>query len=350
MSPSTASAVHRRMVVLPAIASLVLLALALPWHLAGSGLDFLPFLLGLVGGALGGMAFLNWTLGMRRRVTGTLVHLAGTLLLSAGLYVLVSTHGALLDGLPEPVRMVIFLLQMSAIPAVGWLWLGLIGRLSSAVTRPSATRPAPVAPEWVDDPAGTYVEVPAVPLTMRALTMIIVGIVVLVGAVLVAVLIGFDLLAHITSPRFLILFAGLLFALPAYAALRRWCAVRTVPCRIAFHGNTVTVTVDGAATVFPLADIDELRWATATDYARVEIRTHRARLDLLVGMAKTPKGTLAQLPRLRGRFERALTGAGLERQRTKRAHLSVFRRTLPHGKRPVPEENPSGTGRQRGRD
>lgn len=326
------------MVVIPAITSVGLLALALPWHLSGSGLDFVPFLLGLVGGALAGMAFLNWTLGMRSPVVGTLIHVAGTLLLSLALYLVVSSRGAVLDGLPEWLRELAFLLQMSAIPAVGWLWLGLIGRVSSAVSTPSSSRPAPVAPEWVDERSGTYVDVPAVVLTMRALTTIIVGIVIVVGAVLLAVLIGFDILANLTSPRFLIIFAGLLFALPAYAALSWWCAARTVPCRIAFHGGTVTVTVDGVSTAIRLADITELTWATSTDYARVEIRSNRAPVDLLVGMAKTPKGSLAQLPTLRRRFVDALTEAGLEPQRTKRAHLSVFRRPVAHAERPAPEE------------
>ncbi|MBP2379482.1 hypothetical protein JOF42_002977 [Microbacterium phyllosphaerae] len=140
--------VTRRFVRDPLIVGLVLLAAAIAWTLAGDDLSFFPFLLMLLGGFGLAFSFVNATMEMRPARKGVVLQLGVAAVLTALMIFVVEFGGAdLLADLPEPARAVILVLQIAAGPAVGWVWLGLLSRITDLFRRrDTATRPAPTPP------------------------------------------------------------------------------------------------------------------------------------------------------------------------------------------------------------
>lgn len=320
-------ALWRRLLGKPLVWAAACALLALPWYLAGSGLELLPYLLTLVGGWLCGFAFVNATLGMQPPRRGALVHLTGAVLLGAALTWIILEGKDVVSVAPESVRAVILFLQMAAIPAAGWLWLALIGRVSDIARTPSArAQPAPAAPDWEEDYAGTLVRFAAIPMQMRRLGTIVAGVVVVVGSLAVLMLIEFDWFLNFGSARIIILAVGLLFALPAYLLLKSALGRMTVSYTVQFTRDQLRIDTDTDSIEIALRDIDELVWRCTSDYARLNVRGTGRNVSLIAGFARMPRGVLPQLPPLPHRILRNLTEAGLEVRRTRRPGLTVFRR------------------------
>ena len=286
----------------------VLLLSALPWYLSGAGVDLLPYLLTLVGGWTFGFSFVNLTLGMRAR-RGLVLHVAAAVLFGLLVWATIFGHIPIDERLPEAARAVLFLLQMASIPAIGWVWLALIGRATSAVGRPRSDR---VAPEWTREEGGSVVRFSAVPMRLRELHTAIVVIVLAGGGAVLTMLIALD--SFVFGPRMLLLILGLLVGLPAYLALSAHYRRRTVDASVRFDSDSIRVTYGTESVETPLQSIRMLRWRTAGEEARIELRTDTADLSLVAGLARVPKGVAAELPPLPRFVRRSLALAGLEQK------------------------------------
>lgn len=326
----------------------VLLAAATALTLGTGDLDILQLLLMLVGGWCFGFAFVNTTMRMPRN--GVVLHIAVAVVLGALMAFITEYGGWPIEMLPEAVRGVLVVLWMAAIPATGWIWLGLLGRVTDALTR-RERKNAPIrfAPEWERDERGdgSFVRFPAVELRLRHLTIAIVGIVVVVGLLELAILIAFDDIVLNLGPRMLIIVIGLVLGLPAYLVLTAVLRRRTEQCAIAFGDDEVRIDVGGAASVIRFSDLEHLRWRGRSDYARVEIRAAGIDLSLFTGIAKAPAGRTSELPPLPRRVFRRFELAGLVVEKSRRGEVITFRRpvgTLPDekypGKRPLRQETP----------
>ncbi|KQZ22204.1 hypothetical protein [Microbacterium sp. Root553] len=340
--------VTRRFVRDPFVIGVVLLVVAITWTLAGGDLDFFPFLLMLLGGFGIAFSFVNATMEMRPERIGVILHVVVAAVLTATMLVVIEFDGAeLLADLPEPARAIALVLQIAAGPATGWIWLGLLSRVTDLFRRrDTAKRPAPTPPAWQreDDADGSRVEFPAVPLRMRALTIAIVLIVVVVGLAGAALLIALDGAGVLLGPRIAILVVGAGLALPVYlvqlAVIRR----RTLPCSVAFGDDELRIRVGTATHRIPFDELETLVWRTRSDYARVEVRGTGTKgagtegigavgaegaavdLSLIAGLAKAPAGRTSELPAVPRRVFRRLELAGMTVQRTRRDVVVTFRR------------------------
>ena len=211
--------VTRRFVRDPLIWGIAFLIAAIIWTLAGDDLSFFPFLLMLLGGWGIAFSFVTATMEMRPARTGALVHIAVAVALTALMIAVIQSDGDLLAALSEPVRAVVVVLQIAAGPAVGWIWLGLLSRVADLFARRDATtRTPPTPPEWKRDESGdgSRVEFPAVDLRMRALTLGIIAVVLVVGLAGTALLIAFDDVVMRMGARILIIVMGVAVGLPVY--------------------------------------------------------------------------------------------------------------------------------------
>lgn len=168
----------------------------------------------------------------------------------------------------------------------------------------------------------------ALPLSMRSLTLLIIGVVVVVGAAGAGVLIAIDSVARTFGPRRSAVVVGLLIGLPAYAVLLVWVRRRTSACTITFAEHHVRVQVGTRVNRIPYADLRMLRWRTDSDYARAELETATRHITLNVGLATPAPGKTAGLPGLRYEIVEWLTGAGLAEHRS-RQRVQTFRRESP---------------------
>ena len=316
----------RRVVASPWLWAGVLLAGALPWYLVGDGLEFVPFLLGLVGGWLCGFGFVNATFRMSPPRRGAVVHVVGAVLAGALLWFSTQLWPGLAPALPTWARSTLFLLQMASIPAAGWIWLALLSRITSLARRPARAAPAP--PGWEEDYDGSVVRFTAVPMRLRTLTLQIVALVALGGAVCVVLLVVFDDLAMSLGPRILVIILGVAVALPLYGLLRLRNAGRSVDCSVAFGKKRMRVSVRESIHDLEYRRLDELIWVKGTDYARVEVVEAGGveRVSLMIGVARQPPGVAAGLPPLSRRIVRTLEAAGLTPVPQRRTGSSVYRR------------------------
>ncbi|WP_102193247.1 hypothetical protein [Microbacterium aurantiacum] len=326
----------------------VLLAAATALTLGTGNLDILQFLLMIVGGWCFGFAFVNATMRMPRN--GVVLHIAVAVALGALMVFVTEYGGVLIEPLPEAARGIFVVLQMAAIPATGWIWLGLLGRVTDALTRRERKNaPIRVAPEWERDERGdgSFVRFLAVELRMQHLTVAIAGIVVVVGALSVVLLIALNDIVLSLGPRILIVVIGLVLGLPAYLVLTAVLRRRTEQCAIAFGNDEIRIDVGGAESVIRFSDLEHLRWRGRSDYARVEVRGAGVDVSLFTGIAKAPAGWTVELPRLPRRVFRRFELAGLVMEKSARGEVITFRRpvgTLPDekypGKRPLRQETP----------
>ncbi|WP_435746358.1 hypothetical protein [Microbacterium sp. PMB16] len=319
----------RRLLLSPVAWGTLLLAGAITATLAGDDLSFFPFLLMLVGGWCFGFSFVNATFRLRSRRTGAVLHVVVAVLLGAALMIVVEFGKDALSSLPESARGVVLVLQLAAIPAAGWIWLGLIARVSDVFTRRDAKkRPLPVPPVWVkeEDADGSAVRFPAIELRMRALTIAIIVIVGVGGTGAFLLLIALDDIVMRLGPRLMIILVGVLIALPAYLVFTAVLRRRTVQCTVAFGNDELRVQVGDEMQVIPHRELELLLWRTRSDYARIEIRGAGADISLITGLAKPPTGFSAELPPLPRRVFRRLELAGLSLQESRRKDVVTFRR------------------------
>lgn len=305
----------------------VCFVLTVPWFVAGQGMEFVPYLLMLVGGWLCGFSFVNLTFRMTPERHGVIVHVIGAVVAWAFLWVAIDLGRPLLETAPEPLKIAFMIVQFAAIPAAGWIWLGLIHRITWAVGRPSKKRPARVAPEWVraETGRGSEVRFTAVPMTMRALTTAIVLIVVVVGAVAVVALIAVT--EHIVQlgPRFAVFLVGVVFALPAYVISMAIVRRRTLDCTIGFGDDRLWLRTGESTTVVKFDDLEELVWRCKSDYARIELHGAGLDISLMTGVAKSRPGFTGELPALPKRVLGRLADLGFELERSKRGEVLTFR-------------------------
>lgn len=323
----------------PLLWGAVLLAVAVAATLAGDDLSFLPFLLMLVGGWCFGFAFVGSTLRMPSRI-GVPLHIGVAVVLAALIAVVVEFAGPWLATLPKSVSAFALVLQMAALPAAGWIWLGLISRITSAIARrDAAKRPAPVPRTWerATNGDGSEVRIQAVRMGMRALALAIVGMVVPAGLVAFVLMIAFDDLALRWGPRIVIIALGLLIGLPVYFAFAAFARRRAVPCTVAFGNDELRLAVGADHHVVSYRDLERLLWRARSDYARIEVRAPDIDLSLLVGIVRPPRGIEGGLPTVPKRVFRRLELAGLTVERSRNDDVVTFIRP---GKR-----SPSAPGR-----
>lgn len=292
-----------------------LLALFSAWLLAATtgDLGFLPFILMLVGGLFIGIWFVGLTFGMRR--FGALVHTVVVIVAGAVMFAVIETKPDL-SGLPEGARAAIVTLQLALNPAWGWAALALLSRVTHRVT-PTAPVVALTLPEWTGERERRELRVPVLALTMRQLTLWIVGAIVVGATLVIPFMIVIDPVRLNWPPQLVIIAIGVI-ALPITLAARALLAWRTVDAVISWRRLRLEIVAGDRTVTVNLTDIRLLRWRRDSDYARVEVHTATESITLLAGIARVPKGVAPQLPALPPRFVAALEAAGLTRSVTKR--------------------------------
>lgn len=311
------------------ICGVVLLVAAFIAMLITNDLGIVQLLLMLVGGWCLGFAFVNLTFRMRRN--RLFLHIAGAIVISAEGFAMIEFGGPLLAALPEPAGAALVVVQMAGITAVGWIWLGLLGRATDALTR-RERRNAPTrsAPEWERDESGdgSFVSVRAIELRMHQIVLAIIAVVLVVSGAGLALLIAFDDSVSHLGPRLSIVLIGIVLGFPAYAVISAVLRRRTEECTIAFGNDEVRITVGATASVVRFSDLEHLRWRCDSDYARVELRGSGVDLSLFTGLAKAAPGRTAQLPPLPRRVFTRLEQAGLVVARSRRGDVVTFSRAV----------------------
>ncbi|GAA1780274.1 hypothetical protein GCM10009748_11900 [Agromyces lapidis] len=328
-SPAIRAALPLRLLRSPLVWAAVCFALTVPWFAAGQGMEFVPYLLMLVGGWLCGFSFVNLTFRIAPERDGVILHVIGAVAAAAFLWFAIELGRPLLETAPEPLKIAFVIVQFAAVPAAGWIWLALLSRITSAVGRPSKSKPAPATPEWerAEHGRGSEVRFAAIPMTMRALTTAIVVIVVVVGAVAAAALIAAGDVIYLVGARLAIIIVGVAFALPAYFAYLAVVRRRTLDCTIGFGDDRLWLRTDASTTVVRFDDLDELVWRCRSDYARVEVRGAGVDVSLIAGAARSRPGFTSELPALPRRVLGRLRDLGFELERSKRDEVLTFRRT-----------------------
>lgn len=318
---------RRRLVGSPLAWAALCLALAVPWALAGQAMELIPYLLMLVGGWLCGFSFVNATFRMTPVRRGVAVHVIGAVVSAALVVSAVEYGGPLLANAPEWARISLVIVQFAAIPAAGWIWLGLIGRVSAAVGTSKAT-PAPAAPEWVraEHGHGSEVRFSAVPIAMRTLTTAIVVIVVVMGGLAGLALVAAGDLVYALGARLTIIVIGVVFALPAYFAFLTVVRRRTVSCTVGFGNDRLWLRTGPTTTIVAFRDLEQLVWRRSSDAARVEVRGAGVDVSLVTGLAKPAPGATAELPALPRRVLGRLQDEGFALARSRRGEVLTFRR------------------------
>lgn len=316
----------RRVLRSPAAWGAVLVVGAYLLTVATSDLDVLPFLLMLVGGWCLGFAFVNLTVRMPRH--GVAVHIAGAILVAAVVVLLTGVDDL---NLPERAAAVtaVVVIRLAAIPAAAWIWLALLGRVTTAVTRRERrTASVRAAPQWERDEGGdgSLVRLPAIELRMRDLVVAIVGVVLIVAAATVALMVAIDDVVTHLGARLSVVVIGLVIGLPAYVAVTALLRRRTAQCTIAFGNDEVRIHIGDTAHVIRFVELEHLRWRPRSDYARVEARGGGADVSLFAGLATPEAGKTAELPDLPRRVHRRLELAGLEAETSRRGEVVTFRR------------------------
>lgn len=188
---------------------------------------------------------------------------------------------------------------------------------------------APLAPPaWDRSTDARTVRFQALILSMRALTLLIIGLVLVLGSAGTALLIATDPLAVNIGPKRSAIVVGLLLGLPAYAIFMVVLRRRARACSVTFDERGIRLQVGTRRDSIPYADLDELRWRTDSDYARIETLTAGRRRTLLVGLAKPAPGRSAGLPPLRYEIQEWLSDAGLSDLASNR-HVRIFRHESP---------------------
>ncbi|MCC9067764.1 hypothetical protein [Arthrobacter cryoconiti] len=317
----------RRLLRQPLLWAALCVGLALPWYFTENALELPPFLLTLVGGWLCGFAFVNFTFAMKNVKYGLLVHLVG-----AAIFGLILRLGTLVSGsmrahLPQPVLALSYLVILGSIPAAGWVWLGLLSRVTSARWFvPRKEKPVRIAPAWEFRTTHRFIRFSAIRMPLRTLGWIIAAVVVVLGSVTTITLIATDLIRYISSGTLFVFLFGTAIALPAYFILTTLLKRKTVTCTVEFAPDHMQIDAGTEIIRLGLADLDRFLWRCESDYARLEVRGGGHDISLITGIARVPSTVLPELPKLPGEIARRLAAAGLVQQRTRRVGVTVFTR------------------------
>jgi len=313
----------RRILHLPLFWALVCGVLAVPGY-RGGDLEFLSFLLTLVGGWLCGFSFVNATLRMPDR-RGLIVHIAGAVGAGLVLWLLIEAVPALLAPKPNPARAFLAVLQMAAVPAAGWVWLALIGRVTAMIGARDAAK-APPAPQWEAAERGSLARFRAVPLGTRTLAFWCILTAVVVAIVILVVLIATGGTILNLGPKLFLLLCVAVPGLPAYLLMSWLLRRRAVDCAVRFDADRLRIEVAGAERRIRYRELERLVWRTEGDFARIEARGSGVDLTLMAGIARKPGGTPAALPTLSRRGVRLLEEAGLASRTLRGGRALIFER------------------------
>lgn len=315
--------VWRRVLHLPLFWALVCGALALPGYLGGH-LEFLSFLFTLVGGWLCGFAFVNATLRMPAR-RGLIAHIAGAAGAGLLLWLLAEAAPALLAPQPTPARAFLAVLQMGAAPAAGWVWLGLISRVTAMIGARDAAK-APPAPLWEAADRGSLARFRGVPLTTRALVLWCVLTTAVVAGMVLAILIVTGATILNVGPKLFLLLYVVVPGLPAYLLMSWLLRRRAVDCAVRFDADRLRIEVAGAEQGIRYRELERLVWRAEGDFARIEARGSGVDVTLIAGIARTPGGTVPALPTLSRRVVQLMEEAGLRSRTLRGGRALIFER------------------------
>jgi hypothetical protein len=160
--------------------------------------------------------------------------------------------------------------------------------------------------------------VAAVRMPMAAFVSVIVGIVVVLGAVATAVLIQLDE-SGVGSGRWLAILVGGGFGIAASIALLVTLRLSRRLWQVRVEDELITLRSATVSRKFPLAKLKLVKLRRHTDYARLVIVGSAGRLTLLAGMglAADPRDTTAAyLPEFSATVRARLTRAGLTERRS----------------------------------
>lgn len=282
----------------------MLAALALT---ANGDFAFPGFLATLVAGWLCGFWFVGRTLETREPWHGAVTHAAVAIALVPAMIAMVELLPGLLPS--GAVSATFAVVQMAVVPAAGWIWITLIGRISSLARRPADRTPA--VPAWESDGQGTVLRFTAVPVTMARLRWLVAAATAAAGIAAALALIATGDLAERLGARIVIIVFGVALALPAYLLVVRTLRRRTVPCSVRLVRDRMRIEIGATVHEFAIRELDLLRWRTDGDTAGVEVRAPGVDVSLIVGVARPAPGIAAQLPPLSGRMIRVLSGSRL---------------------------------------
>ncbi|WP_223693429.1 hypothetical protein [Leifsonia poae] len=279
---------------------------------------FLAYLLMLAGGWLCGFGFVNLTGRIRKRRVGMLVHLTGAVLAGLLLWLMVTAGADIIGELPQAAKAAYVVAQLAAAPAAGWVWLALIGRVTTMLGRRSAPKVAPAPPAWELSTERSTLRFSAVPLRMRTLGLMIALMVVIVGGIGALLMIATGDLAERLGARVVIIALGIVLGLPTYMLLVSAMHRRTVDCVVSFDSDRLRVEAGPVRVDVALSEIDLLLWRSDSDYARIELRSGTTELCLIAGLARAPKGVAPQLPPLPRHIRGSLESEKLTERRSRR--------------------------------
>ncbi|MEH3089029.1 MAG: hypothetical protein PGN24_05265 [Microbacterium arborescens] len=306
----------RRVLLHPLLWAPLLFVAALP--LLGTEHDFWGFLLSMFSGWLVAHAIVGGLLRLTSAALAISLHITAAVAAAALAFAL-TQPGGWRDAAPASV---IAGIGFAVVPAAGWLWLALIGRISGALGAGARRRAATlVEPGWSRDGDTWTLALPAVPLRSATFAAVTGGLAAAGTALLSAFLLVFDDIAQRMTPLLIIVALGWVFGMPVYLVLRAIAHARTADVRV-----TVTAGVDGRVRVLRPADgavvldaslrgIRSIRWYARSAPTRIVI--HPARGGgrvLLVGLARRSKNAAATYAMPPTQLLRALDAAGLRAQ------------------------------------
>jgi len=316
--------IWRRILCMPLLWALLCGALALPGYLAGDP-GFLLFLFTLIGGWLCGFSFVNATLRMPA-TRGLIVHVAGAVGAGLLLWLLIEAVPGLLAPKPNPARAFLAVLQMAAVPAAGWVWLGLISRITAMIGARDAAKALP-APQWQPAERGSLVRFRAVSLSPRGLVLwcsLAAGIA--ITALVIVLWVTGDRVLHV-GPKLLLLLYIAIPGLPAYLVTSWILRSRALSCAVRFDADRLRIEIDGVEEWIRYRDLDRLVWRADGDFARIEARGPGVDLRLIAGIARKTGGTATVLPALSRRAVRSMEEAGLTARTMRGGRALAFERT-----------------------
>ncbi|WP_136587786.1 hypothetical protein [Microbacterium hydrothermale] len=284
-------------------------------RLLGTNVDFAGFLLCLIAGWLVAHAVVRGLMALRSPGLSFGLHVGVAAAAAAALFLL--TRGVIPGAVDASVTAA---LSFSAVPAAGWIWLTLIGRVSGLVRADSARRTARlVSPDWTRTNDVWELRLPAVALRLSTYRGVV-GILFAVAAgVLSVFVVVFSDVAMRMSPLMIVVVLGWLIGLPIYGAILLIARARTVEVlvrvtrgRLVIERTTEEKTDATRVVDLAFGEVRALRWAARDAPTRVEVRpVAGSGVVLLFGLARRPAGMAATLPALPTGLRRRLEEAGL---------------------------------------
>ncbi|MFS0714517.1 hypothetical protein ABC195_11575 [Microbacterium sp. 2P01SA-2] len=278
----------RQVLLHPLLWGALCIVVAVP--LLGTAHDFWGFLLCLFAGWSAAHALVRWLHTMPRTLSVAL-HLAASVGVGVLLFATLADDGW--RGMLPPA--IAAALGFTAVPAAGWIWLTLVGRVSGAVAAASRRRAAAlVVPQWERVGDVWNLRLPVVALRSPVYIATVATIAVLGAGLVVTVTVVFDDILVRVGPLLMLLVLGWGVAAPAYLVLRAIAHHRTADVVITVDGSrdsqTVRVARSPEAEVLfeaPVGGIRSLQLSARTSPVRIVIRPfHGSGLVLLVGLAR----------------------------------------------------------------